>query len=145
MHTPADFPTARALISFLRELRVPIPPVISALEIASFQWSGSTDLVTKYLYRASLVGTYVLALWFTYPSIPRLFASFFVSVVFLWTTTLIHPLNPQVYDMLLPFFIFLFLALMSSVPLLLPRRSVLALIFSFWSGFFLAMAELDRP
>jgi len=145
MYTPGDFPTTRDLVTFLRELRVPIPPAISALEIISVQRTGSTDLVTTHLYRASLVGTYLLALWFSYPSIPRLVASFLASVIFLWATALIHPFNPQICDILLSFFIFLFLTLLRAVHAVPSGRSGTQLVLGFGAGFFLSMAELDRP
>ncbi len=145
MFSPGDFATTGDLIKFLRELRVPIPPVISALEIISFQQTGSTDLVTKYLYRLALVGAYVLALWFAYPSIGRMLASFAASVVFLWATTLVHPFNPQVYDLLLPFFLLLFLTFLRAVGSFSPGKSSALLVLSFGAGFFLSMAELSRP
>ncbi len=143
MYRPSDFPTTHDLVIFLKELRVPIPPVVAALEVVSFQRTGSTDLVSKYLYRASLVGTYVLALWFAYPSIPRLIASFLTSLIFLWATTLVHPLNPQIYDILFPCFIFLFLACVQAASARPATRA--AIVVSMCAGFFLSMAELDRP
>ena len=142
MYDPAAFPTARALIDFVAGLRVPIPPVIAALEIVSVQQTGSTALVTVYLYRVALVATYVLAVWFSYPSIPRLFGSFAASVVFLWATTLIHPLNPQSYDILFPLFTLAFLILLRAAA---RATAGSAIGFAAGGGFFLSMAELTRP
>lgn len=144
MYSPADFSSVRDLITFLRELRVPIPPVISALEILSVQQWGSTDLVTKHLYRISLVGSYVLALWLTYPSVPRLAAAAVTAVIFLWATTLLHPINPQVYDLVLPLCMLAFLFLLRGVRITAPG-SLAAPVFAASAGFCLAMAELARP
>lgn len=144
MYSPADFPTVRDLIAFVRELRVPIPPVISALEILSVQYVGSTDLVTKDLYRVSLVGSYVLALWLTYPSVLRLAAASVTAVIFLWSTTLVHPINPQVYDLVLPLCMLAFLFLLRAVRSA-ASGSAAAIALAASAGFCLAMAELARP
>src|SRR2546430_276198 len=63
IYSPADFATTQQLVTFLKELRAPIPPVIAATEIVSFRLTGTTQLVTNYLYKVSLVGAYLLALW----------------------------------------------------------------------------------
>ncbi|MEO8601812.1 MAG: hypothetical protein ABI629_04480 [bacterium] len=145
MFTPADFPTGSDLIAFLLSLRVPIPPVIAALEIISVQLTGSTDLVMIDLYRVGLAGTYLLALWLTFPSIPRQAAAFAASVIFLWATTLIHPFNAQIYDILLPFFLLLFFTLTRALLALPARWRAAQLACAVGAGFFLAMAELARP
>src|SRR5262249_1583127 len=67
MYDPCAVHTFRDLVAFVEQLRVPIPPLISALEILSCQSTGSTDLVTVHLYRAAIVVTYVLVVWLVYP------------------------------------------------------------------------------
>jgi hypothetical protein len=145
IYSPGDFATTRDLITFLEELRAPIPPAISAAEIIDFQLTGTTDVVTNYLYKATLVGAYLLALWLTYPSLSRLILSFVTSIIFLWATTLVHPLNPQVYDAFLPFFILMSLALLRVVTSVPPGKSGVAYVVCGFAGFFLSMAELARP
>jgi hypothetical protein len=142
IYDPAEFRTTRALVDFLAGLRVPIPPVIAALEILNVQHTGSADLVTVYLYRFAVVASYVSALWFSYPSIARLVGSFCASTVFLWATTLIHPLNPQSYDVLFPLFVLAFLLLLRAAT---RAAAGSALLFAAGAGFFLSMAELTRP
>lgn len=144
MYNPSDFPTLADMLTFLRELRVPIPPVIAALEILSVQRTGSNALVTESLYRTSLVGSYVVALWLTYPSLLRLCAAFLTSVLFLWATTLMHPLNPQVYDVVLPLCMLAFLALVRATRAVAARpRASIALAAA--AGCYLSLAELSRP
>jgi hypothetical protein len=145
MYSPADFRTTRDLVTFLKELWAPIPPVISAVEIIDFQLTRTTDIVTNYLYKVTLVGAYLLALWLTYPSLARLVLSFVVSIIFLWATVLVHPVNPQVYDAFLPFLILMFLALLRVVTSVPAGRSAVAYVVSGFAGFFLSMAELARP
>jgi hypothetical protein len=83
-----------------------------------------------------------LALWFAYPSTPRLIVSFCASTVFLWATTLIHSLNPQSYDILFPLFVLAFLMLLRAAA---AATAGDATRFAAGSGFFLSMAELTRP
>src|SRR3954467_2912108 len=61
VYEPKDVRTLRDLIRFIHDLRVPIPPVIAAAEVLSWQWTGSTALVTDYGYRIPAVGDYPLA------------------------------------------------------------------------------------
>ena len=109
------------------------------------QHTGTTDLVTTYLYRTALVGAYVLALWFTFPSIARLCAALPTALVFLWATVLVHPLNPQSYDIFLPCFLLLSLICLKVVRDVASQRTRLASALGASSGFFLSMAELTRP
>ena len=144
-YDPGSFKSGRDLLAFLQQLRVPIPPLIAGLEILSVQHTGTTDLVTTYLYRTALVGAYVLALWFTFPSIARLCAALPTALVFLWATVLVHPLNPQSYDIFLPCFLLLSLICLKVVRGVASQRTRLASALGASSGFFLSMAELTRP
>jgi hypothetical protein len=144
-YDPGSFESARDLLAFLQQLRVPIPPLIAGLEILSVQHTGTTDLVTTYLYRTALVAAYVLALWFTFPSIARLCAALPTALVFLWATVLVHPLNPQSYDIFLPCFLLLSLICLKVVRGIASQRTRLASALAASSGFFMSMAELTRP
>src|SRR5579871_118531 len=68
IYEPADVRTFRDLLRFIHNLRVPIPPAIAAAEVLSWQWTGSTALVTDYCYRIALVGSYLLVVSLTPPA-----------------------------------------------------------------------------
>lgn len=132
-----DFADAPAILDFFADLRIAIPPVLAAIEFLNHQVAGGTAWVTVHLYRACLVGGYVLAIAFTYPSHGRLALSTGLSVLFLWATTLIHPAGPNVYDAVYPVLILTFLLALRFAN----RSAVLALV----AGTALALAELTRP
>lgn len=140
-----DFKTVRSVIDYLNNLRIPIPPLISIAEIADNMLFGSTDLVTKLLYRESLVCVYAAAILLAFPSPSRMIISFLASIVFLWGTVIVHPGNPMVYDVLFPFFALgsiLFLKLVRSRLFMTPGRQIMLCLMS---GLFLSFAELSRP
>lgn len=139
--------TLSELVIFFKELRIPIPPVIGFSEILSFWIIGSNALVTKYLYRIGLVCGYMIAIIFANKSITRLFASFFISVLFIYETKIIHRSNPIIYDILLPFFflLFLFLINIATSKDTKFKNKILVWVLTFLSGFFLSMTELSRP
>jgi hypothetical protein len=149
VYLPEDFThvTLSELFNFLKGLRIPIPPVIGLAEILSIRFTGSAEIITKYLYRIGLVGGYLLAITLASKSTIRLLASFFISVVFLYATVKIHPGNPQDYDVLCPtfFLLYVFLIEKSVGKDSLSRNKTVILILTFLSGFFLSMAELSRP
>jgi hypothetical protein len=140
-----DFKSVRNVLDYLTNLRVPIPPLMSVTEIADHMLSGSTDFVTKFLYRESLVCMYVAAMLLAFPSPSRLIISFLVSIVFLWGTVIVHPGNPMIYDVLFPFSALgaiLLLKLVRSRFFTTPGRQIALCLMS---GFLLSMAELSRP
>jgi len=71
----------------------------------------------------------------TWPSLVRLAAAFVLSVLFLWATVLVHPASPIVYDVVLPFLLVAYFALLR-----IGSPAALAL-----AGIALALAELTRP
>jgi len=135
------------LYSFYKELRIPIPPVISLSEILCIRFTGSAQLITKHLYRLSLIASYLLAIILANKSTTRLIASFFISTIFLYATVKIHPGNPQVYDILFPLFflMYVFLIKKSVDKEFLDKSKTGIIILTILSGFFLSMAELSRP
>jgi hypothetical protein len=149
MYLPEDFTniSCSELVTFLKGLRIPIPPVIGLMEILSIRFMGSTTFVTQYLYQIGLVAGYLMAITLAGNSAIRLLASFFISVVFLYATTKIHPGNPQIYDVLMPafFLTYIFLLKKSADKNFPGRNTAWVLILTFLSGFFLSMAELSRP
>jgi hypothetical protein len=140
-----DFKTVRNVVDYLANLRVPIPPLISIAEIADHMLFGSSDLVTKLLYRESLVCMYVAAMLLAFPSPSRLIISFLASIVFLWGTVVVHPGNPMIYDVLFPFFALgaiLLLKLVRSRSFMTPGRQIALCLMA---GLLLSFAELSRP
>jgi hypothetical protein len=132
------------LVDYLMGLRIPIPPILSALEIIDHQLTGSTRFVTVHLYRLGLIGGYLIAIRLASSTLPRLGLSFSMSGVLLAGSMLVHRANPQVYDVLLPVLLLLFIF---GIKLAGDRGEgdALALSFCVLAGFSLSMAELLRP
>ncbi|MBM3122378.1 MAG: hypothetical protein FJZ97_09375, partial [Chloroflexi bacterium] len=145
IYAPEDFHTLADWAVYLRDLQVPIPPILSTFEIWSTMATGSTAIVTTYLYRMSIVGSYLLALVLCYPSRPRAVAAFLVALPSMWGTVIVHPGNPQVYDVVYPFLVLAFVGLLTILKHRdwLPPRLVIPL--SCLAGVVLASAELSRP
>jgi hypothetical protein len=138
VYEPKDVRTLRDLIRFIHNLRVPIPPVIAAAEVLSWQWTGSTALVTDYGYRIALVGSYLLAVSLTPPAGYRRLIATLTAIVFLAATVEIHPGNPQVYDAVLPCLVLIVVASLAHAT---RSRLWLAGV----AGLALALADLTRP
>jgi hypothetical protein len=142
---PGDFKNFNELVTYLEELRIPVPPVFSVMEIVNFQISGDYRFVTNSLYRLGLVLVYIVALVWASGSYRRMLTTFFISSVFLWGTRIVHRGNPQVYDIYFPLFILLFLLFTKLTASERFSTGKWAIFFSILSGFFLSMAELTRP
>lgn len=143
----SDFTTTGSVVDFAADLLVPIPIVLSLVEIATYNLFGSTYLITSILYRSSLVFSYVLAFGLFSTSRTRESIGAVVSFVFLWCTLLIHPGNPENYDVLFPFFNLLFVASLAGVRELNGRTgtAVKSAVLCVLAGFSLSMFELLRP
>lgn len=139
----SDFPDFASTINFLLNLRIAIPPVLAILEILNYQFNETTTVTSIFLYRIGLIGSYLLALRIGYPSQKRMLITFLVSIIFIYGTAITHPGNPQVYDILYPFFVLL------SVYFLKQAENTIVNsqhpLFCLLAGFFLSMAELTRP
>lgn len=153
IYFPADFLKMdySEIKDFIYGLKIPIPPIIAGLEILSLKLFGSTVLVTKYLYQTSLIGQYILVILITASGNLkyRLLISTFVSAIFLYFTSLIHPGNPQGYDVFMPFFFLMYIYLMIKCRESFIRKNqsshLIPIIYAIGSGFFLSMTELTRP
>lgn len=140
----SDFTSIGEISNYIKNLRVPIPIVISLAEIIDYNIFGNTHLITVYSYRLALIFSFVLSIYMASSSDWKIKASFVLSVVFLWSAVIIHPGNPQTYDIFFPFFIMLHIFFLDMAVSRSFSSTKLALI-CFASGFFLTMAELTRP
>lgn len=136
----SDFKTFDAVGDYLLNLRVPIPPVFSLLEIASYRILGTVTPVTIGFYRAAMVGAFVFAILLASSSLPKVWASFVLSVVLLSCTALIHPGNPVLYDVMLPFLLLGAILALEGLSHVegSPARALAG-------GILLGLAELTRP
>jgi hypothetical protein len=139
----SDFSTLGEVLSFFKNLRVPIPPVIALGEITEYLTLGTAFLWTRTFYQGALVLVFLLAISLAYPSFWRMTASLAFSIISLWSTVIIHPGNPQIYDVFYPLFILLFVLFLKLALHSTFQR--LAALYCLMSGFFLSMAELTRP
>ncbi len=142
-----DFDTFDKTADFVKNLRVPIPVLLSLAEIGSFNLFGDTYLVTRTCYRIAMVLSFVVAIYLASSNSRKMLASVLFSFVFLWATVLIHPGNAQTYDIFLPLFSLLFIVCLKigiKRPDSAGPTKLTALCFTA-SGFFLSMAELMRP
>jgi len=139
----SDFRDFDSVINFLLNLRIAIPPMLAILEILNYQFNATTAITSVYLYRVGLIGSYLLALRLAYPSLKHMLVTFFVSLVFIYGTVITHPGNPQVYDILYPFFVLLSVFFLKQAERTTAnvKHAILCLL----AGFFLSMAELSRP
>ncbi|MDX2248880.1 MAG: hypothetical protein SF052_18980 [Bacteroidia bacterium] len=139
-----DFQAEGALWKYILELRTGIPPVISILEIATFNRRHGIGWILYDTYHISIVMMLVLPLFFLKRPWPGLIMIMAVGTVFLHSVILIHPSNPQLYDVLLPFLVLAYL-LLSRVSFEKKTPQWLSYSTAFLAGFALSIAELSRP
>lgn len=143
VYRPEDFPDVQSWLNFLREVRIPIPPVLATAEMVNHWLAGDTWLLTHLFYRMALVLAYGLAIWLSRASVGRLLASFMLGIVFVQGTAIVHPANPQLYDLVYPLLVLLFVwaygAVLGAATPARARWPALG------AGFALALAELTRP
>jgi hypothetical protein len=152
-----DFATPSAMWAYAQHLRMTIPIVLSLLEIASFQATGSTWLVDTVLYRSVLVLAFTSAIaygaWRRRGATPdrgaliRLGLTWLLGGIFLWSTVLIHPGNPLPYDLLYPLLILGYLLLLRAAQRMDPAtgRGWRFGLACGSAGVLLALADLSRP
>ena len=99
-------------LDFVLGLRVPIPPNLALVEIAEHRLTGDTRLATGLLYHAYVAVAYLCVLLLAYPHRVRLVVSTVLALLFVAGTRLIHPGNPQLYDVAAPCFFLLFVLLL---------------------------------
>jgi hypothetical protein len=139
-----DFNTLAKVGRYLIDLRVPIPVMISLSEITSNWIFSDTRLVTMFGYRLAIIASFSLSIWLNAESKVRAALSFGISLVFMYCTALIHPGNPQVYDVFFPLFFLLCIAFLQELAIrkVEGRKPV---VLATLAGFTLSMAELSRP
>ena len=142
IYDPVDFLHASwsSISDFFMNLKISIPPVVGLAEIISIKLFGTPVLITRYAYRAALVGSYAAVIWLARTSIQRSVVAFLVALLFLHVTTKVHPGNPQNYDLFFPLFFLLFLLALGRACRTGDRFLMPSL-----AGFFLSMTELTRP
>lgn len=145
IYHPAEFENFQEMLTYLKDLRVPIPPVFSIMEILDYQATGNYQFVTVTLYRLGLVLVYITVIVLASGSYGKMIPVFFLSLLFLWSTKVVHAGNPQVYDIYLPLFILLFLLFTRLAASERFSPGKLTVLFALLSGFSLSMAELTRP
>ena len=62
IYWPGDFKTWGDIVGFLRDLRAPIPPLLSLGEILEYRYSGRLDIACGLAYRVVLLASYVSAI-----------------------------------------------------------------------------------
>jgi hypothetical protein len=142
-----DFNSFAKIIHYVENLKIPIPIILSLTEIATCNIFGSTFLITHICYRIALVLCFILAIYLSSSSYAKMLISVVLSVVFLWSTVIIHPGNPQTYDIFFPLFNLLYISSLKYAvsQTASPHSPKKMALICFASGFFLSMAELLRP
>lgn len=141
---PSDITTWDQLLTYVADLRVPIPVLLSLAEIAEYRLTGDLVLMTRVVYPTATYLAFVLALWPASATRLRLAAAFVLAVVYLWGLRIVHFANPQTYDVIFP-------ALVLAYVVLLGRASCAQGVTRgrLWSalgaGLALTLAELTRP
>ncbi len=131
------------IYTFLSQNKLPLPPVISFLELAAYKVFGTTYLVTTLLYKVAFIAPYVIVLSFARTSSHRLGTVFLISCLFLFCSIAVHRGNPQGYDVFLPLLVMLFIHGVNRS--FNSEGSGSKVKYAIWAGFCLSLAELTRP
>ncbi len=142
MFSPYDY-RREGLGSFLLDLRLPVPPVLAAIEMLSLRHLGSTWWIEVVLYRGAIIVAFLAALAVIWPSRLRLLLFLPLALVFVWAGALLNPFTPLVYDAVLPCLLLLYLFLHRWMHEARPDRAMVALPLA--AGTVLALLELTRP
>lgn len=140
-YAPEDFKSLDAVIDLLIGTRLPLPPALTFAELLNYLYDGTTRWTTIWLYRLSLVATYVLALILARKSPVRFAAALVLAPIFLAATLAIHPAGAWVYDILQPALLLGFFAALAAI---VPRRPINLLLAPI-AGLCLGLSELTRP
>lgn len=139
-----DFTSPEKVRTYLLELRTGIPPVLSWLEIISYNRGGDIEWITKGLYQAGIILMFVLPFFFIDKRWERFLIWLSLTLIFFPSLLLIHPGNPQLYDVLMPVLL-LGYVLISRWSFRNKGSVWITGLLAFLAGFFLSMAELIRP
>ncbi len=144
MFSYQDYTDPQAFHQYLLDLRTGIPPLYSALEIYSFNTWGDNTWIFEDLYQGAIITLVLLPLFFSKGKGLHLLWGLLAAWIFFRSIILIHPGNPQYYDVLLPVLLILYI-LYSEASLELRDWKALAILLAFLSGLALSIAELSRP
>ena len=129
--------------TYLRELRTGIPPVLSFLELYSFMRTCSIEWITEDLYRYGIVFAVCLPGFFSRRTTRAWLLALGLGWLMLESIVIVHPGNPQLYDVLLP--VFILLGMLYAYISTKAHNVWLGILPAILGGFFLSMAELARP
>ncbi|MCB0847409.1 MAG: hypothetical protein KDE26_29365 [Bacteroidetes bacterium] len=139
-----DFGTEEKVREYLRDLRTGIAPVFSYLEITSYNSSENIDWVIKGLYQKGIILAFLLPVFLVRRKWWEYAFTLIIGVIFVESTLLIHPGNPQLYDVWLPAFLLAYI-LFSRISFGQSRFKPINILAAILAGFALSMAELSRP
>lgn len=108
-----------------------------------FLITGNQHFILDTLYRFSLIGSFLLAIIFGSRSFWGRLLSFMISSIFVYAILAIHPINPQLYDIVYPFCVLIYIVTLHFLRT--ARSSWLLGGLSMVGGLATAMMELSRP
>ncbi|MEM7368814.1 MAG: hypothetical protein AAF587_09420 [Bacteroidota bacterium] len=129
--------------TYLRELRTGIPPVLSFLELHSWMRYCSIEWIIEDLYRYGIVFAVLLPGFFAKGTLRSWLLATGIGWLMLESILIVHPGNPQLYDVLLP--VFILLGFLYAQISLKTKWVALGIVPAVLGGFFFSMAELARP
>lgn len=138
------FTTWEGVWEYFIELRTGVPPAISFLEVICYRLTGSYQPITHGFYRFSLIAMLLLPVLFTRRRFIDYVVHLILAFIFLKALIKIVMGNPQMYDVLTPVFLMLFV-LFVRAGLGSDHHRGRQLWLMAGAGFFLSMAELARP
>lgn len=138
------FTTWGGIWDYFVNLRTGVPPAISALEVICYKLVGTYNPITRQFYRFALILMIMLPLAFTKRTLRDYVIHFGLSWIMLLALIKVVMGNPQIYDVLLPVFVMLFLWFLVRTECNDHRRDRQLWLMA-CAGFFLSMAELSRP
>lgn len=128
---------------YLRDLRTGIPPVLSFLELHAWMRYCSIEWIIEDLYRYGIVFAVLLPGFFGKKRFWSWLAAVGLGWLMLESILIVHPGNPQLYDVLLP--VFILLGFLYTRISLKTKWIALGILPAIAGGFFFSMAELARP
>lgn len=138
-----DYHNWHDIFLYLRDLRTGIPPVLSFVEVSSWKLFQSVTWITEDVYRLGIILAVVLPGFFAKRRIWATILAIALGLLMFHSILIVHPGNPQLYDVWLPVFILLgFIFTQLSLSTSKPKLTVALAILG---GFFFSMAELARP
>ncbi len=143
MYKPEEFTSLGDLWDFLSELQTGISPLWASLEILCRLLIGTTGPIAKLAWPLALGLSYVLALRTFAHSVRQLYVTASLALFLMLVTRLLHPGNPQLYDVYMPALFLGFLAALRRYKLA-EGSGKKAWRIALLAGFLLAALELTR-